>query len=230
MIGHDADQAERLAGELTRAGHEVIVTSSVMHGLTVARASIPALVITDLVVEDGLGTDVIARLSRAGIPVMVTGTPDAEAEVLGMGAMAYLPRPFCAHEFVERVALEIRKRQFAPRPRMLVLGDLRLDLQWGMLIDGEKQVRLSVKEGDLLAVLIRGAGRAFSVQELGERLWGGKLSVESRMVAVCVSGLRRKLRVQGLDGYLRTVHGAGYVLQDRRRRKKPPLQVREGRD
>jgi two-component system response regulator RegX3 len=219
MIGHDADQAERLTGELSRAGYEVIVTSSVMHGLTVARASMPALVITDLALEDGLGTDVIARLSRAGIPVMVTGTPDAEVEVLGMGAVAYLARPFCAHEFVERVALEIWKHQFAPSPSMLVLGDLRLDLQWGMLIDGEKEVRLSVKERDLLAVLIREAGRAISVQELGERVWEGKLSVESRMVAVCVSGLRRKLRVQGLDGYLRTVHGAGYVLQ-----------VREGRD
>ncbi|WP_407541988.1 response regulator transcription factor (plasmid) [Deinococcus radiomollis] len=216
LIGGAAAQAEWLATELLNAGHEVTVTSSAMHGLMIARASRPALVITDLVLPDGSGTDVIVRLSRTGISVIVIGRDDPETEVsvLEMGAVAYLSRPLEVHELLARVALEVRKHGLAPSGDVLVVGNLRLDVQWRMLIIGKKQMRLSASERNLLAVLMRESGRVFTVEELIECAWGAQVSLTSRMVAVCVSSLRRKLRAEGAHRYLETVHGVGYVVRD----------------
>ena len=217
LIDSELAQVERLEATLLSAGHAVTVTSSALHGLMIARASRPGLVITALFPLDGSGMDVTVRLSRAGIPVMVTGRADTETEVsaLRMGAVAYLGQPFKLTEVLARVAVEIEKCPVASRD-VLVVGELMLGPQWRMLLVGEKQLHLSAREHYLLDVLMREPGRVFSAEELVGGAWGMQSNLGNRKVAVSVSSLRRKLRTEGASGYLKTVRGFGYVIRDQR--------------
>ena len=216
LIDSEPAQMQRLEAGLLSAGHEVTVTPSALHGLMIARASRPDLVITDLVLLDGSGMEVTVRLSRAGIPVMVTGRADAETEisVLRMGAVAYLARPFELPEVLARVAVEVGKCPVSSRD-VLVVGELMLGPQWRMLLVGKKQLHLSAREHYLLDVLMREPGRVFSAEELVESAWGMRTNLGTRKVAASVSSLRRKIRAEGASGYLKTVRGVGYVMRDR---------------
>jgi DNA-binding response OmpR family regulator len=215
LIDSDALRAERLAATLLSAGHDVTITSSTLDGLVVARASRPALVITDFVLPDGSAMEVIGRLSRAGIPVVVMGRADVEAEVTvsGMGAQAYLARPFDVQELLACVAAAVLKHRPEPRANVLVVGELMLDVRHQLVRVGEKQLRLSLRERDLLSMLMRDPGRVFSAEELAEGVWGAEVRVARRRVEECVWTLRRKLQSEGAAGYLRTVRGAGFAVQ-----------------
>nr|3Q9V_A Chain A, DNA-binding response regulator [Deinococcus radiodurans]3Q9V_B Chain B, DNA-binding response regulator [Deinococcus radiodurans] len=99
------------------------------------------------------------------------------------------------------------------RSESLSMGDLTLDPQKRLVTYKGEELRLSPKEFDILALLIRQPGRVYSRQEIGQEIWQGRLPEGSNVVDVHMANLRAKLR--DLDGYglLRTVRGVGYALR-----------------
>ena len=100
-----------------------------------------------------------------------------------------------------------------PSAEVLVVGELRLDFRRRVLLVGEKPVQVSRKERQVLAVLMRDPGRIVSYDELTERIWDG-VGVNSNVLAVYLSRIRRKLRSEGAAGYLVTVRDIGQVMQE----------------
>ena len=216
MIDSDQASAELMTRGLLGAGYDATVTGSVMHGLVLARESRPALVVTELSLPDGTGADVVTRLSAVGIPVMmVTGTGDVETVVslLGMGAGDYLIKPFDVREFLARVAVQARDRRIEANREVLVVGELTLDVDQRLVLFAGRDVCLTPKEREVLAVLMREPGRIFSGSELLDRVWGVQPSVTSNLVAVTMSSIRRKLHAVEAYQSLRTVRGFGYVMR-----------------
>ena len=215
LISADADSADLMAAELLEAGYDVKVAGSLMRGFVLARELSPAVVITGLVLPDGAGTEVIVRLSRVGVPVMVvTAKWDVESMValLGMGAVDYLAGPFDMRELLARVAVQVRARSSGSGWDALVVGELTLDVDGRQLLVGEKEVYLSAKERKLLLILMQKPGVVFSFQELMDTVWGSGGETKDTLT-VHISSIRRKLHAENAHRYLVTVRGFGYVIR-----------------
>ena len=203
IIEDDLDIANVLRMDLTDAGFEVDHADSAMNGLIKAREEQPTLILLDLGLPDFDGGDVVQRLRKnSAVPIIVLTARDTVEEkvrLLGLGA----------DELLARVKVQLRQRT----TESLTMGDLTLDPQKRLVTFKGDELRLSPKEFDILALLIRQPGRVYSRHEIGQDIWQGRLPEGSNVVDVHMANLRAKLR--DLDGYglLRTVRGVGYALR-----------------
>ena len=165
--------------------------------------------------EDGLE---LARSLRQteDVPIlMLTAMGEVEARIDGLeaGADDYLAKPFEPHELLLRIRTVLRRA--GPEPAETTdnirFGDLELDLDRGMLLNGDEAVRLTTTESSLLGVLARNPGRVLSREELARRC---KVDGGERTIDVQVARLRRKIEPDPkAPRYLQTIRGRGYVLQ-----------------
>ena len=121
-----------------------------------------------------------------------------------------MPAEPSADELLARVKVQLRQRT----SERLSMGDLTLDPQKRLVTYKGDELRLSPKEFDILALLIRQPGRVYSRQEIGQEIWQGRLPEGSNVVDVYIGYLRRKLEEGGERRLIHTVRGVGYVLRE----------------
>ncbi|WP_407543664.1 response regulator transcription factor (plasmid) [Deinococcus radiomollis] len=219
VIDSDRASAELMYTSLREAGYDVLLTRSVMQGLILARETRPALVITELSLQDGSGADVVTRLTPSGIPVLVVsarGDVTSKVTLLGSGAADYLVKPFEVREFLARVTTQLRDRRVEAGWEELVAGELVLDVQRRLVRVRGWEVRLTERERDVLEALMREPERVFTHRELQERVWGAEAAgtnAKRNNLAVMMANIRTKLNATGADGYLVTIRGTGYALR-----------------
>ena len=165
--------------------------------------------------EDGLE---LARSLRQteDVPIlMLTAMGEVEARIDGLeaGADDYLAKPFEPRELLLRIRTVLRRA--GPEPvettDNIRFGDLELDLDRGLLVNGDEAVRLTTTESSLLGALARNPGRVLSREELARRC---KVDGGERTIDVQVARLRRKIEPDPkAPRYLQTIRGRGYVLQ-----------------
>lgn len=218
IIEDDADIALSLEYSLKKAGeYTVSVASDGESGLQAARRELPDLVLLDLNLPKLDGLDVCRMLrgdeSTSTIPIiMITarvGETDAVAG-LELGADDYIAKPFSVKEAVARVRAVLRRSQddFAGAP-VLTSGRLRLETESRRVLVGEREIALTRKEFDLLATMMRQAGRVLTRSRILERVWGYDYPGETRTVDVHVRQLRKKLGDE-IAREIETVVGVGY--------------------
>lgn len=213
IVEDDLDIANVLQMDLSDAGYAVDHANTAMNGLIRAREDQPDLILLDLGLPDFDGGDVVQRLRKnSAVPIIVLtarDTVDEKVRLLGLGADDYLIKPFHPDELLARVKVQLRQRS----SESLSMGDLTLDPHKRLVTYKGAELRLSPKEFDILALLIRQPGRVYSRNEIGQEIWQGRLPDGSNVVDVHMANLRAKLR--DLDGYglLRTVRGVGYALR-----------------
>lgn len=213
VVEDDLDIANVLRMDLEDAGFEVHHADAAMTGLIKAREQNPDLILLDLGLPDFDGGDVVQRLRKnSSVPIVVLtarDTVDEKVRLLGLGADDYIIKPFHPEELLARVKVQLRQRG----SEALTLGDLELDPQKRLARYKEDELRLSPKEFEILALLIRQPGRVYSRQEIGQEIWQGRLPEGSNVVDVHMANLRAKLRDMELYGLLRTVRGLGFALR-----------------
>ncbi len=160
------------------------------------------------------GFEVCRRVrARSDVPILMLTARDEEADrVVGLeiGADDYVPKPFSPRELVARVKAILRRSEHHDRPALLELGPVRVDREAREArVDG-RELELTAKEFDLLAMLIENTGIVLSRERLLEEVWGMAYPGGTRTVDVHVAQLRRKL---GVPELIRTVRGAGYKAQ-----------------
>ena len=197
---------------LTERGFRVLVALDGEEALERALFSQPDLILLDLGLPDFDGGDVVQRLRKnSAVPIIVLtarDTVDEKVRLLGLGADDYLIKPFHPDELLARIKVQLRQRT----SESLSMGDLILDPQKRLVTYKSEELRLSPKEFDILALLIRQPGRVYSRHEIGQEIWQGRLPEGSNVVDVHMANMRAKLR--DIDGYgvIRTVRGIGYQL------------------
>ena len=214
LIEDDAEVARLVELELKEAGFTVEWAKSGMEGLVKHRERKPDLVILDLGLPDLDGAEVARRIRATDdTPILVLTAQDAVERKVGLlsdGADDYLVKPFHPAELLARIQVQLRHREGS---EVLSVGRLELYPKRRQVFFGEKEVRLSPKEFELLHLLMSRPGRVFPRQEIEEKVWGKPLGRDSNVLDVHVANLRAKLREAGAYGYLRTVRGLGYAVR-----------------
>lgn len=176
----------------------------------------PELILLDIMLPGEDGITVLKRLraasATANIPVIMATAKGSEFDkVIGLdtGADDYLVKPFGMMEMVARIKAVMRRT--APKAdQVLTCGDIVLDeVRHIVTVDG-KQVVLTLKEYELLKLLMENAGQVFTRDILLSRIWGQDYLGETRTVDVHIGTLRTKLANGGEK--IETVRGVGYKM------------------
>jgi DNA-binding response OmpR family regulator len=145
---------------------------------------------------------------------MLTAKVEENDRVLGLelGADDYVTKPFSPRELAARVRAVLRRAEReSSEGALLRSGDLTLDEGGHRVTVGEQPVELTPTEFELLAILMRTPGRAFSRGELLDRLQGGALEGYERTIDVHIRNLRSKIEPDPRQRrYIETVYGIGY--------------------
>lgn len=158
---------------------------------------IPDLVLLDIMLPDMSGIDILKRL-RAGartrnIPVIMATAKGAEYErvnALDLGADDYLTKPFSLIEMVARINAVLRRCNGNVQSEEIVIGALSLnEANHEVKVNGQI-VDLTLKEYELLLLMLKRQGRVFSRDQLLDRIWGTEYDGESRTVDVHIRTLR----------------------------------------
>ena len=178
---------------------------------------LPDLVLLDIMLPDMSGIDILKRL-RAGartrnIPVIMATAKGAEYErvsALDLGADDYLTKPFSLIEMVARINAVLRRCNGNVQSEEITLDDLTLnEANHEVKVKG-KVVDLTLKEYELLLLMLKRQGRVFSRDQLLDRIWGTEYDGESRTVDVHIRTLRQKLGE--MEYIIKTVRGVGYKV------------------
>jgi two-component system response regulator RegX3 len=217
LIEDEEAIAEPLAAALAREGFDVATEATAAAGVEAFRAGSPDLVLLDVMLPDGDGRDVLREIrsvSRTPV-VMLTARGDEMDRVLGLelGADDYVTKPFSAAELAARLRAVLRRTQAAPPEAdgVLEVGDVRMNLETHAVTRGGDEVALTVKEFEMLRVLLERAGKVVRRDELVSAVWDPGWFGSTKTVDVHLSALRRKLGDDpSAPRYIHTVRGVGF--------------------
>jgi two-component system KDP operon response regulator KdpE len=205
-----------LRTSLATQGWRVVEAANGAAALAAVAAAAPDVVLLDLGLPDIDGMEVLRRLRAASaVPVVVlTAREDERAKVAALdgGADDYVTKPFGTAELVARLRTALRHRlQREGAAPVFASGDLVVDLVRRIVTVGGAPVRLSPREYDILALLVKHAGRVLTHRQILGQLWGA--AGEVQQLRVYVRQVRQKIeRDPERPRHILTETGVGYRL------------------
>ena len=187
-------------------------------GLDNALSDIYDLVILDVMLPKKDGFSVLRALRQEGktVPVLMLSARSElsdRVEGLDCGADYYLTKPFEPKELLACVRMLTRRQPEQRVSNVLEYGDLRLEPDTFELACGERSVRLSRKEFDMMELLLRSREMVLTKESLIVKLWGYESEAEDNNVEVYISFLRKKLEHLRSRVKIRTIRMVGYRLE-----------------
>ncbi len=219
LVEDDNTLRHTLAYNLEHEGYKVLQSGDGTEALDLARQHAPDIIVLDVMLPslDGLSVCRIIR-NESDVPIIMLTARGSEVDrIVGLeiGADDYIVKPFSLGEFLARVRAILRR---APSARAVVdrleSGDLVLDLIARRATRGGAELRLTHKEFDLLATLMRNRGAVLSRDLLLERVWGYDYGGQTKTVDVHVRWLREKIEDEpSHPRRIVTVRGVGYRFE-----------------
>jgi two-component system, OmpR family, alkaline phosphatase synthesis response regulator PhoP len=216
VVEDESSIASFVALYLKNAGYTVRTAANGTEALSQVAASLPALIVLDLMLPDIDGIEVCRRIRKiSDVPILMLTARDEDVDkIIGLevGADDYLTKPFNPRELVARVKSILRRATPERRQlesKQLRHGDLVIDAGRREVRVGEEEIQLAPKEFDLLWELLDHRGLVLTRDQLLERVWGYTFAGDTRTVDVHVRQLRRKL---GDASPIVTVWGVGYKV------------------
>ena len=173
--------------------------------------------VLDVMMPGADGVTLLKRLRANGITtpaLFLTARTEIDQRIEGLdaGADDYLPKPFSTGELLARVrAMLRRKDNFTPD--MLTFGGLSLNSSTYELVCREQSRSLSGKEFQVMEMLMRNPASIISAEQLITHIWGWDASVDTSVVWVHISNIRKKLEALSAPVLIRFVRNAGYILE-----------------
>ena len=174
------------------------------------------LIILDVMMPglDGYQVARQGRARRCGTPIlMLTARSSLEDRIEGLNAGAdyYLTKPFDTRELLACIGALLRRQ--GAEVNELSYGNTALDLSSGTLVCGEKQLRLSAREFDVMRYLLQMKGQNVSKEAILARVWGFDSNAVENHVEVYVGFLRKKLKAIGSNVHIEAARRLGYHLE-----------------
>jgi DNA-binding response OmpR family regulator len=219
LLVEDDPRISRLVERaLAEAGHRVEAVHDGDDGLARAATGSFDLVVLDVMLPGTDGIQVARSLRRQKVrtPILMLTARDAVADrVVGLdaGADDYLTKPFALEELLARVRA-LGRRGADGEDGVLTVGDLTLDDQRHEVTRAGQPIELTAKEFDLLAYLMRHAGKVLSKGQITDHVWGYEAVATSNVVEIYVHYLRDKIDRGAPRPLIRTVRGVGYTIKE----------------
>ena len=173
--------------------------------------------VLDIMMPGMDGVTLLKKLRTKGVTtpaLFLTARTEIEQRIEGLdaGADDYLPKPFATGELLARVrAMLRRKENFIPD--MLTFGEVSLNRSTYELLLGGKTQPLSSKEFQVMEMLMQKPGAIVATEQLITHIWGWDTSVDTSVVWVHVSNIRKKLEALSAPVSIKFVRNAGYMLE-----------------
>lgn len=170
-----------------------------------------ALFLLDVWLPDGDGFELCERIRKYSLNpiIFLTACDDEESVVKGLniGGDDYISKPFRTAELISRIQANLRRQESLHAVRVLISGDLKLDLRQGIAYKNDEELPLGTMEYQLLLILMQNAGRIIKREQFMDKLWdsSGKFA-EDNTLSVNMSRLRKKAGPE----YIETIRGFGY--------------------
>ncbi len=176
----------------------------------------PDLLLLDIMLPEEDGISILKKLrsnpKTSTIPVIMLTSKDSEYDVvtgLDSGADDYVTKPFGMMALVSRIKAVLRRYEKSDSHKeLLEAGGIKIDENQHTVFAGTQQLFLTVKEFDLLVLLIKNRGNVLTREQLLESVWGLSSEIESRTVDVHIRTLRAKLGEY--EKNIETIRGVGY--------------------
>lgn len=175
--------------------------------------------VLDIMMPGMDGISVLKALREAGVTtpaLFLTARSEVSQRVEGLdaGADDYLPKPFSTAELLARVRAMLRRKDNY-LPDLLTLGPVTLNRSTYQLSCNGSEQTLSGKEFQLLEMMMQTPGTIIATERFITHLWGWDTNVDTSVIWVHISNLRKKINALGAPLEIRFVRGAGYVLEVR---------------
>ncbi len=217
IIEDESQMAEALAQVLRKDNYSVDLAFDGEHGLDCALAGIYDIIILDIMLPKIDGITILKELRKCGIRtpvILLTAKGEIEHKVEGLdsGADDYLAKPFQTRELLARLRALGRRSGELHYDNTLRFEDVEYNPYSLDLRCRGKTFKLTLKEGQLLELLLNNKMMILPTTTIIERLWGFDTKTEDNNVQVYVSFLRKKLKQLNSIVTIRAIRGAGYVL------------------
>jgi two-component system copper resistance phosphate regulon response regulator CusR len=217
IVEDETKTAKFLKKGLSEAGYVVDVAADGLQGLHLALEVPVDLIILDVMIPALDGWEVLARLRKAGrqtLVLLLTARDAVHERVHGfeLGADDYLVKPFAFSELLARVR-SLFRRSAHRSEETIRMADLEIDLLRHRANRAGHKLDLTAKEFLLLTLLTRRAGEVLSRTLIAELVWDMNFDSDTNVVDVNVRRLRSKVDDPFAVKLIRTVRGAGYVLE-----------------
>ncbi len=217
VVDDEQNILELLEFNLKKEGYDVLRADTGEMAVTILGKTRPDIVLLDQMLPGIDGLNVLKKIrsddTLARMPViMVTARSEEIDKIIGLelGADDYITKPFSMRELSARVKALLRrtKKSDTPMPATMNFKQLKVDTVGYKACISDDKLLLTLKEFDLLVLLMSNGSQVFTRDAILNKVWGYDYFGETRTVDVHITNLRRKLREYG--DYIETVRGVGY--------------------
>lgn len=216
VIEDEKEIADGICLILEKAGYQVEPVYDGMSGLDYILSGIYDLVILDIMLPKLNGLDIIKTVRKEGVTIpiiLLTAKSQMDDKINGLniGADDYITKPFDGRELLARIGARVRN-QIEVSDGRIVAFDICLNPANYKLENGEKSIKLSKKEYQLLEYFMINKNQILSKDTIISRIWGDEDMTEYNNIEVYVSFLRKKLKFVNAAASIITKKGIGYSL------------------
>ncbi|WP_300258341.1 response regulator transcription factor [Clostridium sp.] len=209
---------ELIKFNLKKEGYDTEVAVNGTEALNIIKEVKFDLILLDLMLPEIDGLEVCKEIRRneetSDVPVMIITAKGEEFDkVLGLelGADDYITKPFSIRELMARVKALLRRSNIKKEENIIKFGNVVVNFKTREVIKGNENVELTLKEFELLKLLIKNKGNILTRELLLDKIWGYEYIGETRTVDVHIRHLRKKVESDDKNPqYIQTIRGVGY--------------------
>lgn len=222
IVDDELHIVELLKYNLETNGYKVVYALNGKEGIASAIEKKPDLILLDVMLPEMDGFDVCKEVKKnksiEKVPIiMLTAKGEEFDKILGLelGADDYITKPFSVRELMARVKVVLRRNLKDDQSEIIIIDNLAIDLAKHEVVKDGNKIDLTLKEFELLKLLILNKGRVMTRDFLLDKIWGYEYYGETRTVDVHVRHLRQKIEDDDKNPqYIETVRGIGYRFKD----------------
>lgn len=219
VVDDEGHIVELISYNLSLAGYKVVTASNGLDAVKIAKEENPRLILLDLMIPGLDGFDVCKEirgnkeLKNTSI-IMLTAKGEELDKILGLelGADDYITKPFSVRELLARVKAVLRRVGTVKEENdIFVAGNLKVNFERREVLISDSKVDLTLKEYELLDILIKNRGKILTRDTLLDKVWGYEYIGETRTVDVHIRYIRKKIEEDDKNPkFIETIRGVGY--------------------
>ena len=219
VVDDEEHIVELLKFNLTNSGYKVLTAENGIEAIEIINKEIPDLILLDLMIPGMDGLDVCKEIKRnkdtAGTSIiMLTARSEELDKIIGLelGADDYVTKPFSVRELLARVKAVLRRVNSIENSKRKIseFGRLKIDFERHEVSIEDKKIDMTLKEFELLEILIKNKGKILKREVLVDKVWGYEYKGETRTVDVHIRYIRKKIEEDDKNPiYIETIRGVG---------------------